>query len=129
MSDYHHTREWRKLAAEQRTFYQTNEIYPVCHLCGQLIDPFISGRTKWGLTVDHDISIRNGGSPFDPSNMRVAHNSCNAQKAAGIDREHIHGPDYVAPTVDSQSKTTHVKTFGSRPPTRSKDRLVFSRVW
>lgn len=70
------TSVWRKaraavLAREDR-----------CYLCGELVDKSLPGSSPAGPTVDHTKARSAGGSLYDPSNLHLAHNRCNAQKNA-----------------------------------------------
>lgn len=51
----------------------------VCYLCSGSIDPKLSGRARWGATVDHVVALIDGGE-HSYANVRAAHRSCNSAK-------------------------------------------------
>lgn len=116
--DVYRDPRWMKITKARRQYYRDEGIYPICHLCSEVIDPYISGRSKWGLVFDHIVSLRNGGMPFHESNIGDAHSSCNGQKAAGIDSSLIHGPSYV--------ETAPVSIT---PPRHEPEPVRVSRCW
>jgi endogenous inhibitor of DNA gyrase (YacG/DUF329 family) len=50
-----------------------------CNLCGRKIDMNLSGRAKWGPTIDHLVPVIDGGTN-DPSNLALAHRFCNVSR-------------------------------------------------
>lgn len=54
-----------------------------CHLCNEPIDPYASGRTRLGLSVDHIVPVSRGGALFDHANTAPAHMKCNSGKREG----------------------------------------------
>ena len=50
-----------------------------CHLCGGAIDPTLSGRHRWGPTIDHVVPLSRGGLHCY-ANVRAAHLRCNASR-------------------------------------------------
>ncbi|WP_222842280.1 HNH endonuclease signature motif containing protein [Boudabousia marimammalium] len=50
-----------------------------CWLCGDRIDPALSRRSRYGLTIDHVIARSDGGSDA-LTNLRPAHNECNSRR-------------------------------------------------
>lgn len=52
-----------------------------CHLCGRPIDRSLSGRHRWGPTLDHVIPLSLGGRHCY-ANVRAAHLRCNASRGA-----------------------------------------------
>lgn len=54
-----------------------------CHLCGEAIDPELSGRARMGATVDHLIPLARGGE-HSYANVAAAHRSCNSRKGAAV---------------------------------------------
>jgi hypothetical protein len=52
----------------------------VCQLCHQPIDPSIPWPKPMSATVDHKIPVTKGGSWWDESNLRAAHNKCNLSR-------------------------------------------------
>jgi 5-methylcytosine-specific restriction endonuclease McrA len=58
----------------------------VCWLCGGPIDPLLNYNDRMSWTLDHVISLKDGGAPMDPANARPAHRSCNSRKGAGLAR-------------------------------------------
>jgi 5-methylcytosine-specific restriction endonuclease McrA len=55
----------------------------VCQLCRGPVDMTLSGRMKWGPTIDHRIALANGGDDTR-SNAQLAHRVCNLSKGAKI---------------------------------------------
>lgn len=51
----------------------------VCWLCRGDVDMSLSGRHRWGPSVDHIVATSAGGDFFDESNWALAHRSCNAR--------------------------------------------------
>ena len=51
----------------------------VCWLCKRPIDMSVSGRSKWGLTLDHVLPRSLGGSNAI-ENLRPAHHYCNSKR-------------------------------------------------
>lgn len=50
-----------------------------CNLCGRKIDMRLSGRAKWGPTIDHLVPVIDCGTN-DPSNLALAHKFCNISR-------------------------------------------------
>lgn len=50
-----------------------------CHLCGGRIDKRLSGRHRWGPTIDHLVPISEGGE-HSYANVAAAHRSCNSKR-------------------------------------------------
>ncbi|NDK72763.1 HNH endonuclease [Rhodococcus qingshengii] len=75
------TPEWR--AVRKHFVDNTPEGGYICHLCNERIDPYASGRTKFGLSVDHIIPTSRGGSLYDLNNLAAAHMGCNSGKREG----------------------------------------------
>ena len=50
-----------------------------CHICGQLVDRALSGRSPMGATIDHLVPLYEGGQ-HSRANVALAHNSCNAKR-------------------------------------------------
>lgn len=51
-----------------------------CSLCGGPIDYLAHPNARHAFTVDHIVSLLNGGAPLDPRNWRPAHRGCNARE-------------------------------------------------
>lgn len=51
-----------------------------CWLCRKPVNKRLSGRHPLGPTADHVIPISRGGPQCDRTNMRLAHNRCNAAR-------------------------------------------------
>lgn len=71
-------RNWRRLVAIAR-----REFVPVCHLCRLPIDMDLDHRHPMSWTLDHLISLDQGGEPEELSNLAPAHRSCNSRKGVG----------------------------------------------
>lgn len=50
-----------------------------CHLCGNPVDPLLSGLDKWGPTRDHVTPASLGGD-YTYENIKLAHRFCNTSK-------------------------------------------------
>jgi 5-methylcytosine-specific restriction endonuclease McrA len=76
--DPRNTARWRRITAAARRAGGT------CGLCGLPIAPGITNPNHPGaLQVDHVVPLAQGGDPFDPTNLRVAHRLCNLKRGAG----------------------------------------------
>ena len=53
---------------------------PVCHLCGQPIDPNLKYPDPMSFEVDHVVPLSLGGDPWDIDGLRPSHRLCNAQR-------------------------------------------------
>ena len=82
-----------------RTWYKANT--PIggwtCHLCNEPIDPYASGRTRLGLSVDHIVPVSQGGALFDHANTAPAHMKCNSGKREGRQLAGTTAEPYRAP--------------------------------
>ncbi|WP_160103387.1 HNH endonuclease [Rhodococcus sp. T7] len=74
---YLRTHRWRQLTVKLKKERQW-----VCYLCGIPIPNDVPPRSRWSCSVDHVVSIAEGGDPFDEANCALAHLACNARKAA-----------------------------------------------
>lgn len=52
-----------------------------CQLCGEPIDRHATPRSPKSATVDHIVSVLDGGSWYNPANLRAAHLVCNSVRA------------------------------------------------
>lgn len=77
-----HRRRARKMCAPS-VKYSRSDIFErdrwTCHLCGLFIDPTLSGKLPWGVTIDHRIPISRGGADT-PENVAAAHRTCNSRR-------------------------------------------------
>lgn len=55
----------------------------VCQLCDGPVDLTLPWTDRWSATLDHIIPYSLGG-PDDPSNLRLAHRSCNSCRGAAV---------------------------------------------
>ena len=69
------------IQARRRAFFDAH--HWECGICGEPIDPDVSGNDPDGVTVDHKLPRHAGGSD-DPSNLQAAHRRCNEAKAGRI---------------------------------------------
>jgi len=53
-----------------------------CALCHRPLMHDAPARTRWSPSLDHVISIQDGGQPFDIANLRVVHFGCNGSRGA-----------------------------------------------
>ena len=79
MSAIHHSAKWTKLTKRLKS-----KLPPICHLCGGAIDLSAPSRSRESWSLDHLVSVENGGAPYDPANCAPAHLSCNGRKSAGV---------------------------------------------
>ena len=67
--------EWKNLCKRLKA-----TMAPVCCRCGGDIDLSLPGNSKWGWTADHIVPRHIAPHRiFDESNIRPAHNDCNAK--------------------------------------------------
>ena len=52
-----------------------------CGICSEVLDPALRVPDVMALTIDHIVPVSQGGTD-DLSNLRFAHNGCNARKRA-----------------------------------------------
>lgn len=50
-----------------------------CCICHRIVDMALSGRAKWGPTIEHLIPVSRGGTN-DPDNLALAHRHCNTSR-------------------------------------------------
>jgi hypothetical protein len=50
-----------------------------CHLCHRKVNMDLSGRAKWGPTIDHLVPVSKGGTNH-PANLALAHRHCNTSR-------------------------------------------------
>jgi 5-methylcytosine-specific restriction endonuclease McrA len=55
----------------------------VCWLCGLPLDYDAPPRSRWAPSVDHVTPRAQGGSLYERSNLRAAHQGCNSRKGDG----------------------------------------------
>jgi 5-methylcytosine-specific restriction endonuclease McrA len=55
----------------------------VCALCGLPVDKSLKCPHPMSAEVDEIIPVSKGGSPFDASNVQLAHRICNQRKGNG----------------------------------------------
>ena len=55
----------------------------LCSICGLAVDKSLSGRHRWGPSMDHEVSLRRGGPLMERANCHLAHSACNAAKRDG----------------------------------------------
>jgi hypothetical protein len=54
-----------------------------CHICHRKVDLRLSGKAKWGPTIDHLVPVKPRSGPAgtnDPSNLALAHWYCNVSR-------------------------------------------------
>jgi|SRR5690606_34097207 len=59
------------------------ESAPYCRICGQYVDKALSGKHRYGPSVDHIVPVAHGGS-HDISNLCLVHAICNSTKQDSI---------------------------------------------
>ena len=80
-----HTTRWQQL--RRQVVAAARARGDPCALCGRPIDYTLSGRARWGPTVDHTYSIAtHPGLAFDPSLLRIAHRQCNLSRGGKLGR-------------------------------------------
>lgn len=55
-----------------------------CALCGYLLDRDAPARSRWRPSIDHIVSLAEGGEPYDPANLRVVCGGCNSSRGASM---------------------------------------------
>lgn len=50
---------------------------PTCWLCHQPINLELKWPHQYSYSVDHVVQVSDGGAPFDPTNARPSHLTCN----------------------------------------------------
>jgi len=50
-----------------------------CSVCGRLVDMSLSGRAKWGPTIEHLTPVSKGGTN-EPDNLALSHRHCNTSR-------------------------------------------------
>ena len=50
-----------------------------CHICHRKVDMNLSGKTKWGPTIEHIVPVSLGGTN-DSDNLVLAHRYCNVAR-------------------------------------------------
>jgi 5-methylcytosine-specific restriction endonuclease McrA len=74
------TPEWRALCKRLK-----RELPNICWVCGNEIDLSLSGRDKWGWSLDHVRKLSlHPELAEDESNLRPAHMWCNATRGEGV---------------------------------------------
>lgn len=59
----------------------------LCYFCGQYVDYAVPARTSLSKSVHHIIDLADGGEPFDPENVALAHYGCNSRAGAARQAE------------------------------------------
>lgn len=54
-----------------------------CGICHRLVDKALHYLDPWAPEVDEIIPVSLGGSPYDRSNLRLAHRDCNRARGNG----------------------------------------------
>lgn len=50
-----------------------------CYVCGKRVDMTLSGRAKWGPTIEHLVPVSRGGTNA-PENLALSHRHCNTSR-------------------------------------------------
>ena len=101
-------KRWRDLAARLKATLPS-----ICWVCGLPIDQSLHHTHRDSYTLDHVIPIDIPGTdPYDESNIRPAHRSCNGRRGAEFQNSRRGFIPGVYPVTETQA-----------PPTR------FSRRW
>jgi endogenous inhibitor of DNA gyrase (YacG/DUF329 family) len=50
-----------------------------CHICCRKVDMNLSGKAKWGPTIEHIVPVSRGGTN-EPGNLALAHRYCNTAR-------------------------------------------------
>jgi 5-methylcytosine-specific restriction endonuclease McrA len=56
-------------------------VYDTCALCGLPVDKSLTTPNPYSPEVDEIIPVSLGGSPYEWSNLQLAHRACNRQKS------------------------------------------------
>lgn len=57
----------------------------ICHLCGEAIDPALTGNHDYAASLDHVVPIRLGGH-HSYDNVKAAHRICNSREGGRLSR-------------------------------------------
>lgn len=91
----------------------------LCCICGSEIDIVLPGTDNKGLTLEHPISLGQGGH-HAPDNVRPAHRECNFRKNNEFDT-----PAAAKVTAVWEKHTDHLtRMTGAEPPVRKKKRKI-----
>lgn len=81
MRRHYERRTWQKAGENVTVEGLRKRDGDMCGICGAAIDFSLSGRAKWGRTVDHIIPRAKGGA-HTWANCQLAHSFCNISKGA-----------------------------------------------
>jgi 5-methylcytosine-specific restriction endonuclease McrA len=70
------TTRWQRF----RAAYLATLTHNHCHICGGPVDLTLPGTHRDGPTVDHLTPRSRGGRVYDPGNVALAHQHCNARR-------------------------------------------------
>jgi hypothetical protein len=80
-----HTPAWQRIRKQIVAAARARADPPA--ICGRPIDYTLSGRARWGPSVDHLYSIAtHPGLAFDPSQLRIVHLTCNLRRGGKLGR-------------------------------------------
>lgn len=66
----------------KRELFNKEAKRPLCWFCGKWVDYALPVRDPMAKSVHHIIDLQDGGDPFDPENMALAHITCNSSAGA-----------------------------------------------
>jgi 5-methylcytosine-specific restriction endonuclease McrA len=69
----------------KRNLFNDRARRPLCWFCGKWVDYSLPVRHPMAKSVHHVVDLQDGGDPFDPENMELAHITCNS--SAGASRQ------------------------------------------
>lgn len=77
--------------------------YTTCHICGQPVDKTLPAGNPWSAEVDELIPVSRGGSPYDFSNVALAHRICNELRGN-------HSSSWARAHLNQSKQNTNKKT-------------------
>ena len=118
VSKFHQSQAWTNLRA--KAVAAARRADAPCGVCGKPIDYSASGRTPWGPSGHHIISVAlDPARALDPTNVRVTHRRCNTspthRQVAGMDRARQGRPQEPAGVKDLTPRTPRQPQPWQRP--------------
>jgi hypothetical protein len=69
--------------------FEANKDRPLCWFCGKWVDYGLPHRNPMAKSAHHIRDLQDGGDPFDPDNLALAHITCNSSAGASRQAERI----------------------------------------
>lgn len=93
---------WRR----NRLIARVRAAYDTCAICGRPVDKTIRWPDPWCGVADEIIPVAKGGSPYEWSNLELAHKWCNEVKS---DKTLEWARTEVARILDGQGRNTRTR--------------------